>query len=307
VRPVSKPEKVVSRTEEAIFYPARDDDFLIPHHKAELDVVHELSQENGIANVIVTGSQGNGKTSLGLQFAATYNRPCVVIDFGGLQEPQQLFLTVRLLEGEQGSFTDFQPSSFVIGVERENCVVILDELNRPESARVLNALFPFLDYRRGAYISDLRRWVNVAKGVVFFATLNEGYQFVGTFSLDEALRDRLSFTEIQMPLPPMDILTKIIQRKAGITIDADRIAKFVTKVAEQMEGVKLSVRQAITMGKKIAAGDPLYRAAFFTIGRTHDKEWREAVLQILQMEVLTPAESERLGELVRSEEWESWR
>jgi len=225
--------------EASVYKPAVDPNFLIPKNiKEELEIIEKISSSgNGTpVNVMVTGGQGNGKTSLALQFAAIYNRPAVVVDFGGLQEPQQLFLTVRLLEGEQGSYTDFRPSAFVEGVELPRCVVI------------------------------------------------------------------------QMPIPPKELLSELIVRKTGSPrSEAERIAKFVVKVTETLtEGSKISVRQALTIGEKIKHGDPFYRAVYYSIGRTHDKEWREQILQLLQMEILTPNEAEQLGKLVSQEEWEIW-
>ena len=48
---------------------------------------------------------------------------------------------------------------------------------------------------------QLHREVVVAPGVVFFVTLDEGYEYVGTNPVDEALRDRMTYS-VRMGSPP---------------------------------------------------------------------------------------------------------
>ena len=69
-------------------------------------------------------------TSLAIQFAAVQHRPIVIADFGTIQEPQQLFQTTHLIQG-QGSFnvTETRESAFIRGIETPNCTVVMDEFN----------------------------------------------------------------------------------------------------------------------------------------------------------------------------------
>lgn len=267
-----------------VFYPVSDPYFLLDNHNAMILEVTERISRNHPTNILVTGNPGGGKTALGLQLAAKYNRPCVVVDFGTMQEPQQLFQTTYLIEGSNGSsITDTRETGFVRGMETPGCVVILDELNRPENERVLNVLLPLLDGRRGAYIEDLRRRVNVADEVIFVATLNEGALFCGITSVDTALRDR--FRELYLDYLPAEQEREVIQQKTGVRESiAASLAQFAYTV-RNTPGIerKVSTRQILNAAEAYAAGDVLWRAVSSAIGHYNDLAWRQDVLEIFSL------------------------
>lgn len=279
-----------------VFMPEVDPHFLVSEDIAgELEVAHNLSSQTQV-NILITGQPGGGKTSLGLQFAAKYNRPCVVVDFGVLQEPQELFHTTRLEVSANGSRTDIRESGFVKGLETKRCVVVLDELNRPENERVLNVLMPFLDKRGQSYIDYLRRLVKVAPGVIFVATLNEGAMFCGVSSIDTALRDR--FREIHMPYLPAAQEAAAVQKKTGIP---DKIAFTLADMAARVRnnpaiGMKVSTRQLLTAAENYSVGDPLWRAVSTSIGHFNDPAWREKVMEILSFCLLDETEKKKWEE-----------
>lgn len=266
-----------------VFSPQADSYFLVTEDvAAELEIADKLSLKHPI-NLLVTGQPGGGKTSLGLQFASKYSRPCVVVDFGALQEPQELFHTTQLKSEGNSSVTDIRESGFVKGLETPRCVVVLDELNRPENERVLNPLLPFLDGRRSSYIDYLRRIVRVADGVVFIATLNEGAMFCGVSSIDVALRDR--FRELHMAYLTPEQEVEVIQRKTGVPIDIARIlADFAGRVRRAgAVSMKVSTRQLLTAAENYGAGDELWRAVSTSIGHFNDTGWREQVMEVLHL------------------------
>lgn len=276
--PAEKPANVNGQYE--VFTPQPDPHFLVQQDIAEeLAIIEKLSAKHPV-NLLVTGQPGGGKTSLALQFAAKYNRPCVVVDFGVLQEPQELFHTTRLETSGNGSRTDIRESGFVRGLETPRCVVVLDELNRPENERVLNVLMPLLDGRRMSYIDYLRRRVTVADGVVFIATLNEGAAFCGVSSIDLALRDR--FREIHLPYLPMEQEAIILKLKTGIILgQADILATFAHKIRQAPSITpKVSTRQLLTAAESIAIGDEFWRAVSTAIGHYNDLSWRQAVMEV---------------------------
>jgi len=140
-----------------VFYPAPDTEFVISHDNAIILEVTERISKKHPTNLLITGNPGGGKTSIACQFAARFNRPCVIVDFGILQEPQQLFQTTYLISRDGVSQTDTRETGFVKGMETPGCLVILEELNRAENERVLNPLMPFLDGRKTCWVDDLRR------------------------------------------------------------------------------------------------------------------------------------------------------
>ncbi len=161
--------------------PIPDEYFIIKNSVySELERVAKMSEASP-RNILVTGQQGSGKTSLARQFAVQNNRPFIEVQCGLMSEPGQWFGGLKFAP-ERGTW--YQESQFVRGLETPQCVVLLDELNRVENPKVMNSLFWLLDTRREAWIDDLQRRVTVADGVIFFATLNEGVIFSGIDFVD---------------------------------------------------------------------------------------------------------------------------
>ena len=105
-----------------VFMPLSDPYFMVSEYIMETLRITEQMSHRKPTNLLITGQPGGGKTSLALQFAAKFNRPCVVADFGVMQEPQQLFQTTRLSKVGDVVVTDTQESGFVKGIETEGCV-----------------------------------------------------------------------------------------------------------------------------------------------------------------------------------------
>jgi len=289
-----------------LFYPRPDPNYYVSGVVIdELSTLEVLSRSR-IVNVLVTGQQGSGKTSLGLQFAAKFNRPCVVVDIGAYQEPQQLLQTTALEEGQQGSYTVTKPSALIQGLETERCLVILDELNRPENERVLNPLYPFLDERGGAYIDELHRRVNRAKGVIVWATINEGSLFCGTIQSDEALRDR--FREVKLQPITNDTLVSLLMAKTSChRKDAVNVATFVSECQCHADiERKISLRQALHIAEELASGAPLWRAVMFCAGRSYDVEWRQKIFQLLSTLLSYEERNEFTSLLEKQHEYRRW-
>jgi len=277
-----------------VFYPRPDPYFLVSENVIEALKVTEAISRKHPANLLVTGRPGGGKTTLATEFAARFNRPAVVIDFGVLQEPQQLFQTTRLIQGSGDSMlTDIRESGFVKGLETKDCVVVMDEINRPENERVLNVLMPLLDGRRSAWIEDLRRRIYVADNVIFVATLNEGSLFCGITSIDLALRDR--FREVFLDYLPAESEAKVLEAKTGIPrIIASSLAEFACAVRNTPAiSKKVSTRQLLYAAEAYSEGTPLWEAVSTAIGSSNDLGWRQQVLEILSLNIKDETEYEK--------------
>lgn len=229
-----------------------------------LDKLNKLSEKHPV-NILVTGRQGCGKSSLVRQFASFYNRPLATFQVGLLSEPGQLFGEHRLKEGE----TFYQEFLFPKAISTPRCVIHLEEINRPEHPKALNELFSVLSEDRCIWVDELGL-VEVAEGVIFFATMNEGDEFSGTEQLDTALRDR--FYVISMDYLPFEIEQKVLVLKAGITEkQADIILKVVHKLRSDSQViVPISTRHSLMMAELVAMGTMLREAIIYSLQISKD-------------------------------------
>ncbi len=219
-----------------------------------LDKIKRISTKHPV-NVLVIGKQGCGKSSLVRQYAAVHQLPLATFQIGILSEPGQLFGEYALENGE----TKYKQFLFPQALQTPNCVIHLEEINRPEHPKALNMLFSILSDDRQVWMDELGL-LSVADGVTFFATLNEGDEFVGTELLDPALRDR--FYVISMDYLPNDVEIEVLENKTGVTraqaVEIIDVVNTLRGNADLM--VDVSTRKALMIGEMIAAGGSLREA-----------------------------------------------
>ncbi len=265
-----------------IFVPPAQPDFWVSEVVGrELYVIGKLSSRGTPVNVKVLGPAGVGKTSLGWEFAAAHKRPCFEVHWGMYQEPGEVWGKDRL-SMERGTY--YEQARYVDALETPNCVVILDEPNRchPE---VLNTNFALWDWRRAAWVPDLGRMVKVAPGVVFFACMNEGAEYIGINPMDKAIRERFTRT-IRLDFPPVKVEANILAKRTGVDLEiATKLAKFAREVRRNPKvGCCPSTRQLLVACEDIAEGSPLPQAVMFCIiNDLDDTVDRQALLQHLQI------------------------
>lgn len=267
----------IETLESAITIPEPDPYFFLPVKVINmLKWINELSKKHPV-NVLVTGRQGCGKSSLVRQFAARNKRPLATFQVGMLSEPGQLFGELRLKGGE----TYYKKFLFPEAIQTPNCVIHLEEINRPENPKALNMLLSILSEDRQAWIDEIGL-VKVAKGVVFFATMNEGEEFIGTEMLDAALRDR--FYTIALDYPPPEVEAKILHLKTGID-EAEALT--IVNVANRLrdhpkEPIQISVRHTIMIAELVSVGASIPDAFMFSLSLS--KDTLESVLLSLHVE-----------------------
>jgi nitric oxide reductase NorQ protein len=142
-------------------------------------------------------------------------------------------------------------------------------------------LFSILSDDRQVWMDELGL-LKVAKGVVFFATLNEGEEFIGTELLDPALRDR--FYVILMDYLPNEVEKEVLIKKTGVSEeDAVDIIDAVNKLRSNSElAIDVSTRTTLMIGEMVAAGATL-REAIATSLQTN-RETLESILLSLHMD-----------------------
>jgi len=240
-----------------------------------LDKINKISKKHPV-NVLVVGKQGCGKSSLVRQYAAAHKLPLATFQIGILSEPGQLFGEYALEGGE----TKYKQFLFPQALQTPNCIIHLEEINRPEHPKALNMLFSILSDDRQVWMDELGL-LQVADGVTFFATLNEGDEFVGTEMLDPALRDR--FYVISMDYLPNEVEIEVLEQKTGVTraqaVEIIEVVNTLRGDADLM--VDVSTRKALMIAEMIAAGGSLREA--ITSSLQTDKSTLESILMSLHM------------------------
>jgi len=163
-------------------------------------------------NILVEGPSGTGKTKSILSLKSVFpERPFFNISMGNSSDPKSTLIGNTHFKQETGTF--FNRSLFVKAIQKENSIILLDELSRahPEAG---NILMPVLDSEQRFLRLDDEvdsPIIPVAKGVCFLATANIGVEYTSTRIMDRSLMDR--FIRIIMEPLSREEESKLIQLK----------------------------------------------------------------------------------------------
>lgn len=241
-----------------------------------LNNFEKISKKHPV-NILVTGKQGCGKSSLVKQFAAVYKRPMATFQVGILAEPGQLFGEHILVGGE----TQYRPYLFSEAIQTPGSVIHLEEINRPEHPKALNMLFSLLSDDRSVWVDEIGM-IKVAEDVIIFATMNEGEEFVGTEMLDPALRDR--FYTILLDYIPSEVEIEVLERKSGVEREkVSEIIGIINKIRGHADNpIDVSTRTSLMVAELVAAGASVGEAITYSL--QIDKEQLESILLTLHLE-----------------------
>jgi nitric oxide reductase NorQ protein len=166
--------------------------------------------------------------------------------------------------------TTFEVSNFVKAVRTPQTLIHLEELNRPESPKALGELFPILDDSR-MIIHDKIGEVRVAKGIVFVATLNEGFEYTGVDPLDEALRDRFHYIELSYLPPPREV--ELIKMRTGLAGQVvEKLIELINSLRyDGQDPIHVSTRRTIMMAELMQNGLSMQQAIVNSIAVDKDK------------------------------------
>lgn len=270
-------QKQTLRHSSSILIPEPDPYFYVSNNMLSiLQKIETISKKHPV-NVLISGRQGCGKSSLVRQYAAIFRRPMATFQVGILSEPGQLFGEYALEKGE----TKYKQFLFPQAVQTDGCVIHLEEINRPENPKALNMLFSILSDDRQVWLDEIGS-LKVAKGVVFFATLNEGEEFIGTELLDAALRNR--FYSILMDYLPNEVEREVLIKKTKVSSEqADDIIGAINALRTNPElQVATSTRTTLMIGEMVSAGATLKEAIVATLQTS--KEALEAILISLHIQ-----------------------
>jgi len=186
-------------------------------------------------NIMMTGQAGCGKTMAAKAVINSLDRPNYYFNLGATQDPRSTLIGNTHFAKEKGTF--FSESLFVKAIQTEDAVVLLDELSRahPEA---WNILMTVLDegqrYLRLDEHPDSPT-IEVAKGVSFIATANQGNEYTSTRVIDRALMDRFTIIE-------MDTLNNIEEEELLNLLFPTVDKKLISSVASIAHGTRMELK-----------------------------------------------------------------
>ena len=148
-------------------------------------------------NIMMTGPSGCGKTDATFKAAESLGREVIYFNLGATQDPRSTLIGNTHYNKDSGTY--FSESSFVSAIQKENTVILLDELSRahPEAWNILmTVLDPIQRYLRLDEKDDSPT-IKVADGVSFIATANIGMEYTATRVIDRAILDRFALVEME--------------------------------------------------------------------------------------------------------------
>ena len=259
--------------------------FVDPSQAAAFTSIGKVVKSGATGRILMVGESGWGKTTLPKHFARINGLEFIRMDCAKVRDPEEWFG----FRGATAGSTTFVKSDFIQMVEKGNVVVVLDEINRVEPY-ISNALFSLLD--DSGQISINNEILKVGPNVLFVGTINVGFQYAGTFSIDAALSNRFDIICPVGPIP-VDEEAKVLASREGICTDD---ALMIVKTAEKIRGlgvVDCSLRTTLSIARLVAAAGE---------STEHIQDIRMAFQNVLVNRVaLTPgAEARQIIDIVNS-------
>lgn len=164
---------------------------------------------------IITGPAGTAKTSLAQAWAFTHDLPVVIVEGQSIQTASDWFggLVPNHTPGATAPFVWEWSDAAKLILTGQPCLVVLDELNRPENERALNGIMGLTDWKATVKHPGMPHAVTLKPGQCVVATLNEGPEYVGTVEVDAAVRNRFS-TGIRMDYATEAVEVRILLKFA---------------------------------------------------------------------------------------------
>ena len=235
-------------------------------------------------NVLLTGASGTGKTELAQRFAKAIKSQIEVYDMSAFTDATAgLFGSHRMRAGT----SYFDKAHFYNTIQRGG-VILLDEITRA-TRETGNHLFSVLDDRKvltNPYSeSDVNNVANVNHSCMILATANEGYQYTGTKTLDEALRQR--FVKVHVDYLPSKIEADILIKRCGISKeDATKLVKIADKIRTRCKNESLnratSIRELIDAGDYISCGETFLDAVEWSIVSGYQDDEQDEIRDLIK-------------------------
>ncbi|GAC1436562.1 MAG: hypothetical protein NVSMB65_10620 [Chloroflexota bacterium] len=259
------PRGYVSALRDALTVPALDPLLYIePRVKRQMEAIYRLSRRHPV-KVLMVGPQGCGKTEMARWLAATHDLPWLKVNCPAIQDPRDWFGWMTVRDGE----TVYQPTAVAEAIERGNCIVFFDELNRLHTA-LWGPLYGLLDDTNQVWVDQLGRHLHLRSGTIVIAAMNEGSQNIGVFLQDAALMER--FVRIEATFLPPEREAEMLTKRTGIAASMARaLVEVATLARRQAVGDdaslpwQVSTRSLIRTAELVDAGLPPHEAFEMTV------------------------------------------
>ena len=239
--------KVVNKTEQSSST-RNDNYFYIAPQAASAYYSVGMMLKSGstrIGKILMIGPSGWGKTSLPKHFAKINGLEVLRMDCAKVRDPEEWFGFRGALNGT----TTFTKSDFVTSIEKGNVVIILDEINRIEPF-IANTLFPIL--HDSGEITINNELIRAGSNVLVVGTINVGFEYTGTFTMDAALANRFDVICPASKIPTGEEI-KVLANREGIPVE---VASKIIDVAEKVRALKVvdcSMRTTLSIAKIVCA------------------------------------------------------
>jgi len=166
-------------------------DVLIPTEDLDtLDSAYRQRLAGQDAHVLITGPRGTAKTRVAQSWGYVNDLEVVIVAGQSIQIADDWFGGVKPTGG--GGFDWVWSDAALLIMTGRPCLIVIDELNRPDSAKALNGIMDLLDFRATAKPLNAPHAIRLVPGQMVIATLNEGIEYTATVEIDAAVRDRFS-------------------------------------------------------------------------------------------------------------------
>lgn len=224
--------------------------YISPEIRLALTSAKRMAGKRAV-KIMIIGPSGYGKTTIAELFAQALGYGYYRMNCASVRDPEEWF---GYREAKAGS-TVFIKSELMRKFEDGEVVVTLDEFNRIEPW-LHNTLFPLLDHDGRTVVHDEE--FAIGPNTFMVATINHGYQYTGTFELDEAMMNRFDLVLEVGPLPHAEE-TKVLETRTGVS---HKDAATITSTANDLRamGVLCSTRSTLLVAMMVKAGLTLREA-----------------------------------------------
>jgi nitric oxide reductase NorQ protein len=280
-------------------------------HLEEVKRIIAMTEE-APQNLLLVGPAGTGKSVLAEQIAAMRRSPTYEGHAYNWRSSDEIFgqTWVEVQHDEKGQAVTsmtYTPSLFVEAVETEGATIIIHDLPLMQNRSIQNGLNDLLDRQlRRAWIDQIAKvWgrpVQVANGVLFVCTMNEGSEYTGNIKLAQNIKDRFD-NQIMVDYPEDEVANNILVARTGVDYaTAQKLTGYAAALRRSGQRLDISMRGLLQAARKISLGASFFDALQFSFVDGLPVDQRSMAFAAMEG-YLTPADKKAADEAIRNDAW----